>query len=87
MEIAIHLPDDIADCVQAHAKDLARYALESLALTWYQSGELNEEQLRRLLGYNTRLRVHAFLQEHGVPLRYTLAGLEQDRAAHEQRGV
>jgi len=45
-----------------------RHVLESLALAWHQSGELNEEQVRRLLGYNTRLRVHAFLKEHDVPL-------------------
>jgi hypothetical protein len=86
MDVAIHLPDDIAQQVQARGEDIYRRVLESLALAWYQSGELSEEQLRRFLGYRTRLRVHAFLQEHGVPLRYTLADLEQDRAAHD-RGI
>jgi hypothetical protein len=87
MEVAIHLPDDIAQCVQARWEDVPRHVLESLALAWYQSGELNEEQLRRLLGYNTRLRVHAFLKEHGVPLQYNLEDLEQDRAAHDRLGL
>jgi hypothetical protein len=87
MEVAIHLPDDIAQHVQAQWEDVPRHVLESLALAWYQSGELNEEQVRRLLGYNTRLRVHAFLKEHDVPLRYTLEDLEQDRAAHDRRGL
>jgi hypothetical protein len=87
MEVAIHLPDDIAQQVQARWEDVRRHVLESLALAWYQSGELNEEQLRRLLGYRTRLRVHAFLKEHGVPLRYTLEDLEQDRAAHDRLGL
>jgi hypothetical protein len=87
MEVAIHLPDDIARQVQAQWEDVPRHALESLALAWYQSGELNEEQLRRMLGYGTRLRVHAFLTEHGVPLRYTLEDLEQDRAAHNRLGL
>jgi Uncharacterised protein family (UPF0175) len=87
MEVAIHLPNDIAQHVQARWEDVPRHVLESLALAWYQSGELNEEQLRRLLGYRTRLRVHAFLKEHGVPLRYTLEDLEQDRAAHDRLGL
>jgi Uncharacterised protein family (UPF0175) len=86
MEIAIDLPDDIARHVQEQWGDVPRHVLESLALVWYQSGELNEEQVRRLLGYSTRLRVHAFLKEHGVPLQYTLEDLDQDRAAHEHLG-
>jgi hypothetical protein len=35
---------------------------ESLALAWYRSSELNEEQLRRSLGYRTRLRSKASCQ-------------------------
>jgi hypothetical protein len=87
MEVAIHLPDDIARHVRAQWEDVPRHVLESLALAWYQSGELNEEQLRRLLGYNTRTRVHTFLAEHDVPLRYGLEDLEQDRAAHDRLGI
>ena len=86
MEIVIDLPDDIARHVQEKWGDTPRHVLESLALAWYQAGELNEEQVRRLLGYNTRLRVHAFLKEHGVPLQYTLEDLDQDRAAHARLG-
>ncbi len=70
MDIAIHLPDDVAAHLQAAEQDMPRHVLESLAVTWYQSGELNEEQIRRLLGYRTRLHVHAFLADHGVPLHY-----------------
>jgi hypothetical protein len=87
MEVSIHLPDDILPYVHAKGEDVSRRVLESLALAWYQSGELNEEQLRRLLGYRTRLRVHAFLKEHGVPLRYRLEDLEQDRKAHDRLGL
>ena len=86
MEITIDLPDDIARQVQKQWGDIPRHVLESLALAWYQSGELNEEQVRHLLGYRTRLRVHAFLKDHGVPLQYTLDDLEQDREAHERLG-
>jgi hypothetical protein len=87
MEVSIHLPDEILPYVRARDENVPRHVLESLALAWYQSGELNEEQLRRLLGYRTRLRVHAFLKEHGVPLRYSLDDLEQDRMAHDRLGL
>jgi Uncharacterised protein family (UPF0175) len=87
MEIVIHLPDDIAQRVQAQREDVPRHVLESLALAWYQSSELSEEQVRRLLGYETRLEVHGFLKEHDVPLRYTLEDLEKDREAHRRLGL
>jgi hypothetical protein len=87
MEVAIHLPDDIAQQVRAQWEDVPRHVPESLALAWYQSSELNEEQLRRLLGYSTHLRVHALLKEHSVSLRYALEDLEQDRTAHGRLGL
>jgi hypothetical protein len=87
MEVSIHLPDDIIPRGQAQWEDVPRHVLESLALAWYQSGELSEEQVRRLLGYNTRLEVHAFFNNHDVPLRYTLEDLEEDREAHRRLGL
>ncbi len=30
MEITLHLPDDIARCVQAHSEDVPRHALADL---------------------------------------------------------
>ncbi len=87
MEVSIYLPDDIIPQGQAQWEDVPRHVLESLALAWYQSGELSEEQVRRLLGYETRLEVHAFLKAHGVPLRYTQEDLEKDRAAHRRLGL
>ena len=71
MEVVIHLPDDIAQHLQARCGDVARYVLECVARAAYRDGVLNEEQLQRLLGYDTRLQVHAFLQKHGISLRDT----------------
>ena len=87
MEVSIHLPDDIIPRDQAQWEDVPRHVVESLALAWYQSGELSEDQVRRFLGYNTRLEVHAFLKNHDVPLRYTLEDLEKDREAHRRLGL
>jgi hypothetical protein len=85
MEIAIHLPDDIVRVLPW--QDIPRHMLENIALEGYQTGHLSEEQVRRLLGYSTRLEVHGFLKEHDVPLRYTLEDLEKDREAHRRLGL
>ena len=69
MEVIIHLPDDIAQHLQTRYGNVARYVLECVARAGYRDGVLNEEQLQRLLGYDTRVQVHAFLQEHEIPLR------------------
>ena len=57
MGIAIHLPDDVAAHLRTAQPDMPLHVLESLALVWYQFGELNEEQIRRLS------------YRHGWPLR------------------
>jgi len=85
MEVAIHLPDDVAAAVPW--EDVPRHLVENIALEGYQEGWLSEEQVRRLLGYETRLEVHRLLKEHGVYLRYTVEDLERDRAAHERLGL
>jgi hypothetical protein len=41
MEIAIHVPDDIAQVLPW--QDIPRHLLEQLALEGYQSGHLSEE--------------------------------------------
>src|SRR2546427_7870100 len=51
------------------SSDLTRHILEQIALEGYGEGWLSEEQVRRLLGYETRLDVHGFLKDHGVYLR------------------
>lgn len=85
MDIAIHLPDDIARVLPW--EDIPRHLLEQIALQGYQAGHLSEEQVRRLLDYDTRLEVHAFFTAHDVPLRYTLADLEKDRDTSRRLGL
>jgi hypothetical protein len=54
---------DIALGLESTWKDLPRAALESLALEANRSHALTAAQLRRLLGYETRMQVDAFLKE------------------------
>ncbi len=76
MQITLEVPDDIVGGLEA--KDLPRALLESFALEGYRSGKLTEEQVRRILGYGTRMQVDGFLKEHGVYLDYTLEDLDRD---------
>ena len=66
MQITIELPEDIAVGLESKWKDLPRAALESLALEAYRSHALTAAQLRRLLVFETRMQVDAFLKEHEI---------------------
>ena len=83
MQITLELPEDIAQGLGSRWKDLPRAALESLALEAYRSRTLTAAQLRRLLGFQTRMQVDAFLKEHEI-YDYTAADLEQDRETLRQ---
>jgi hypothetical protein len=78
MQITIELPEDIVVRLESKWKDLSRAALESLALEAYRSRALTAAQLRRLLVFETRMQVDAFLKEHEV-FDYSAADFEQDR--------
>lgn len=87
MEVTFNLPDDISQALEGRSPDLSKQALEALAVDGYRTGALTENQVRRLLGLESRFDVHAILKEHRVPLRYTEADLEDDLAAHREIGI
>jgi Uncharacterised protein family (UPF0175) len=78
MQLAIEVPEDIAEELRAKWKDLPRHALEAMALEGYRSGELTEWQVQRLLGFHNRVEAHRFLQEHEAYFEYTLAEVKQE---------
>ncbi|HEY1744681.1 MAG TPA: UPF0175 family protein [Granulicella sp.] len=78
MRVTFDIPDTVAAQLTAAGKDPARVALESFAIDGYHTQQLSEGQIRRMLGYGTRMQVHALLKEHGVPLHYSLEDFEQD---------
>lgn len=83
MQITLELPEDIAHGLESRWADLPRVALESLALEAYRSHALTAAQLRRLLGFETRMQVDAFLKEHEI-YDYSVTDFEQDRKALRQ---
>jgi hypothetical protein len=88
MQVTIEIPNDIAEEMAAkHDASLSRAVLEKVALEGYRSGEFTHAQVRRLLGFEHRLDVDAFLKERGVDLDYTVADLERDRETHHRLGL
>jgi predicted HTH domain antitoxin len=59
-------------------RGLSRTELESLVLQTYANGDVSEEEARRLLGFESRFQVHAFLKDHGAYLNYGPEDLEED---------
>ena len=85
MEITLKIPDELAQRVASEGKEPARVALEALALEGYRTERLSESAIRQMLGFDSRIQVHAFLKEHGVPLHYDISDLERDRKTAERR--
>ena len=87
MRVTLDLPDDISAALEGRWQDVRRCALEALAADGYRVGALSENQVLRLLGFESRFQVHALLKEHRVPLRYTEADAQNDLAAHRELGI
>jgi len=84
MQVAIELPEDIAEDLRAKWKDLPRHVLEAIALEGYRSGALTESQVRRMLGFETRLEVNSFLRDRGVYYNYSPSELDQEIETNER---
>ena len=84
VEITLNIPDELARQVTSEGQDPARVALEALALEGYRAERLSESAVRQMLGFDTRMEVHAFLKQHGVYLHYDVADLEQDQVTAEK---
>ena len=87
MQVTVDLPDDILRALEGRWPDLTRQALEAIAVEGYRTGALSENQVRRLLGLQSRFEVHTLLKEHRVALRYSVSDLEDDIAAHRELGI
>ena len=87
MQFTLDLPEDIAAALQGEWKDVPQRSLEAIAVEGYRTGVLSENQVRRLLSFESRFQVHALLKEHRVPLKYTEADIENDLAVHRDLGI
>lgn len=83
MRIMVEIPDELARQIASLTGDTARIRLENFAVESYRAGKMTMEQIRQLLGFDTRMQVDAFLQEHRV-YDYTVEDLEKDLATLER---
>ena len=83
MQITFELPEDIAQELASKWEDLPRTAIESLAVEACRSHALTATQVRKLLGFETRMQVDSFLKDHEM-YDVTVADFEQDRETLRQ---
>ncbi len=81
MELKIELPDDIEQRLEGEWGDVPRHALETLAIEGYRARALSRAQVRRMLGFETRVQADEFLSRHGVPFDYEVEDFEHDAEA------
>lgn len=80
MEVMLNIPDAVAAQLQLSGGDLARLALEVIAIERYRAAEeLSLGQVAEMLGLTT-YKADGFLKERGVPLNYTLEDMDWDSA-------
>ena len=84
MQVIFDIPDTLAKQLAVDGKSPASAALEALAVEGYRTHLLSEAEMRRMLGFETRMEVHALLAAHDVPLHYTEEHLRQDIHASDE---
>ena len=67
MTIAIELPPEVTRRLESEWGDLSRHTLELLALQAYKDELLTAAQMRRLLGFKTRLEVDGCISPATTP--------------------
>ena len=79
ISVKVAIPANILNDTDTEA---SRRVVEEFALEAFKSGQLTVAQVRRLLGFETRMQVHEFLAAHGVPwINYPVEDAERERAA------
>jgi hypothetical protein len=87
MKVTIELREDVSAALKGRWDDVPGRSMKAIAVEGCRTGALMETQVHRLLHLETRFEVHALLEEHCVPLRYTETDLEDDLRAQHDVGV
>lgn len=82
MTLRIEISDDAENALRkAWGPDLARAAVEALALEGYRRGKLSRYEVQRLLGFSDRWQTEEWLGLQGADVNYALDDLAADREA------
>lgn len=79
IEVTVQLPEKLAQSLGDTPDRRARRLLENAVIEEYRSGRLSRRQVGEALGLDY-WQTEDFFAEHKVPLNYSLADLEADRA-------
>ena len=79
MDLTVQIPDDFAQRLGVDGRDLSRRVLGAPALEEFKLGHLTKPEMRRLLGFATRMKLDEFLKTHDVFEPYTLDDLKRER--------
>jgi hypothetical protein len=79
MQVTVELPDQVARQWGATPAAVGRHVMEDAAIEGYRAGRLSHRQVGQMLGLDY-WGAETFLQQRGVPLNYSVAELEADRA-------
>ena len=79
MQVTVKLPDEIARQWGETPEAVGRHVVEDAAIEGYRSGRLSHRQVGEMLGLDY-WQTEAFLTERGVPVNYSAADLEADKA-------
>ncbi len=83
MQVTLKLPDHVARQWGATPDAVGRHVMEVAAIEGYRAGRLSHRQVGELLGLDY-WQAEAFLKGRGVPLNYSAADLEADKATLEK---
>jgi len=81
VDVAIDVPDEIGQVLDAEAGGVTRAVLESVAIEAYRSGAITPGQVQRMLGLGSRCETETFLRRADAFHDYTMDDLERDIAA------
>lgn len=84
MILTLNIPNDLSVDLNAKFGDLGRTAMEALAAEAYEQDVLSLEQVRRLLGLESRWDAQAVLARHKVWPGTTVQDVESDFAILEK---
>jgi hypothetical protein len=83
-EVALYLPDEVAQQLSEGGRDLSRRALEALAIEAYRARELSVGGVRKMLGFASRWEAEGFLRAHDIDIPYTEGDIASEIAAARQ---
>jgi hypothetical protein len=87
MELAVRIPDDVAQRLSAVGGDSSRRAQEALVAEEYKQGHLTKPDLRRLPGFETGDQIDSFLliRNSKRPAQRASVKWRRNRQPHERR--